>query len=307
MNKKRIALVATGLMSTLLLTACGNSDDSKDLVSIKGGGITQEQYYDKIKTQSTNEQILQQMIIAKVAHNKYGSKVSDEEVNKQYEQVKKAQGSDFDTQLKAQGYTEKSFKEYLRQSLEIQAMLKANIKVTDSELKKAWKSYHPKVEAQIIQVAEKSTATKLEKQLKKDPDKFTSLAKKNSALNASDGGKISFDSTSTEVPSNVQSAAWKLKNGEISSVISAEQTDPSTYQTVKSYYIVKMNKQSDKGNDYKKYKSELTAIVQAEQLNDASFVQKTIKKELKEADVKINDKDLSGVLASFTGSSSSSN
>lgn len=305
MKKKRIALAATGLLSALLLTACGNDDSNKDLVSIKGGGITQEQYYNKIKTQSTNEQILQQMIIGKVAANKYGKKVSDEEVDKQYDKVKKEAGSEFESQLKAQGYTEKSFKAALRQNLEIQAMLKANTKVTDADLKKAWKDYHPQVEAQVIQVAEKSKAEKLAKQVKEDPDKFTELAKKNSALNADKGGKIKFDSTSTEIPANVQKEAWKLKDGEVSGVISAEQTDPSTYQTVKSYYIVKMVKQKDKGDDYKKYKSELTSIVEAEQMSDSAFIQKTVKKELKEADVKINDKDLSGVLASFTNSSSS--
>lgn len=305
MKKKRIALAATGLLSALLLTACGNDDSNKDLVSIKGGGITQEQYYNKIKTQSTNEQILQQMIIGKVAANKYGKKVSDEEVDKQYDKVKKEAGSEFESQLKAQGYTEKSFKAALRQNLEIQAMLKANTKVTDADLKKAWKDYHPQVEAQVIQVAEKSKAEKLAKQVKEDPDKFTELAKKNSALNADKGGKIKFDSTSTEIPANVQKEAWKLKDGEVSGVISAEQTDPSTYQTVKSYYIVKMVKQKDKGDDYKKYKSELTSIVEAEQMSDSAFIQKTVKKELKEADVKINDKDLSGVLASFTNSNSS--
>lgn len=306
MKHKRFALAATGLLSALLLTACGNSDENKTLVSMKGGGITQEQYYDKIKTQPANEQVLQQMIISKVAENKYGKKVSDKDVDKQFDKVKKAAGDNFESQLKAQGYTEKSFKEALRQNLEIQAMLKANTKVTDADLKKAWKSFHPKVEAQIIQVAEKSTADKIYKELQSDPDKFTDLAKKESALNGDKGGKISFDSTSTEIPANVQKEAWKLKNGEISDVISAEQTDPSTYQTVKSYYIVKMVKQQDKGDDYKKYKSQLTDIVEAEQMSDAAFIQKTVKKELKEENVKINDKDLSGVLASFTQSSQQS-
>lgn len=305
MKHKRLALAATGVLSALLLTACGNSD-SKTLVSMKGGGITQEQYYNKIKAQPSNEQVLQQMIIAKVAANKYGDKVSDKEVDKQYDKVKKAAGDNFDAQLKAQGYTEKSFKESIRQNLEIQEMLKANTKVTDADLKKAWKTFHPTVKAQVIQVAEKSTADKIYDELKKDPDKFTDLAKKDSALNPDKGGEISFDSTSTEIPSNVQDAAWKLKNGEISDVISAEQTDPTTYQTVKSYYIVKMVKQQDKGDDYKKYKSQLTDIVEAQQMSDPSFIQKTVKKELKEEDVKINDKDLSGVLASFTQQSTQS-
>ena len=60
------------------------------------------------------------------------------------------------------------------------------------------------------------------------------------------------------MPAEVQTAAFALKDGEISEVISA--TDASTYTT--SYYIVKMVKNQDKGNDMDKYKDQITEIAQ---------------------------------------------
>lgn len=62
--------------------------------------------------------------------------------------------------------------------------------------------------------------------------------------------KVTFNSTSTSVPTEVQTAAFKLKNGEFSDVI--ESTSSSTGAT--SYYIVEMVKTSEKGTDMNKYK-----------------------------------------------------
>lgn len=55
------------------------------------------------------------------------------------------------------------------------------------------------------------------------------------------------------MPTEVQTAAFKLKNGEFSSVI--ESTSASTGAT--SYYIVEMVKSSEKGSDMNKYKKNL--------------------------------------------------
>lgn len=312
-KNKLIMATSVGMMTLLALTGCGNDKENEDVVSMKGGGITQEQYYDKIKTQQSNEQILQQMILAKVAKAEVGDKLSDKDVDKKYNEMKKqlesqAGGKEaLEQQLKAMGQTEATLKQSVRDSLYYEELLKSNVKVSDKEMKKAFKSYHPEVEAQIIQVSEKDKAEKLQKQLAKDPKSFTSVAKKESAHDSkSKGGEVKFDSTSSSVPTAVKEAAWKMKDGQVSKVIKASEQDPTTLQNVDSYYIIKMNKQQNKGNDYKKYEKELKDIVTKEEINDPTFVQKVIKKAFKDQNVKVNDKDLADVVAQFTDSSSSS-
>ena len=301
MKKNKLALISVGAMASLaLLTGCSSSGD-KNLVTMKDGKITQSEYYDRIKAQQTNEQILQQMIIYKVAGIRYGDKVSDKQVDKEYKKMKKTYGDQFESLLKSNGYTPKSYRKELKDTLAVQQMLKSNIKISDKDLKNAFKDFHPEVEAQVIQVSDENKAKELQEQAKNDSGKFGKLAKDNStASSASDEGKVKFDSTSTEIPTQVQKAAWNMKDGDVSDVIKVEETNPQTFQTVTSYYIVKMNKQSDKGDDYKKYKKQLKEIVLNEKLNDPSTVRNIIKKELKAEDVKITDKELQNVLSTFT-------
>lgn len=306
MKKSMLTIATASLCGLFLLTGCGKKDDY--VVSMKGGGITQEQYYNKIKTLETSQQTLQQMVIAQVAEEQCGDKVSDKDVDKELEKIQKQIGGKdkFEQQLKLIGQSESSFKKSLKQQLTIQELLKSNVKVTDDQMKKAFKDFHPEVEAQVICVSEKKKADDLLAKVEKDPKKFGEIAKKESAdESAKKDGEITFDSNSTNVPAAVKEAAWKMKDGQISKVIKASTQDPSTLQTIDSYYIIKMNKQQDKGNDYKKYEKELKDIVTQQELSNPTFMQETIKKALKEEDVKVDDKDLQNVLAQFTGASNS--
>ena len=83
-------------------------------------------------------------------------------------------------------------------------------------------------------------------------DDFSKLAKDKSTdtTTKEDGGKVKFDSTTTTVPTEVKEAAFKLKDGQVSDVITS--TNTSTYAT--EYYVVKMVKNQNKGNDMDKYK-----------------------------------------------------
>ena len=191
----------------------------------------------------------------------------------------------------------KSYREQIRQQLALQEGLKANMDIGDDELKAAWDSFHPEVEAQLIKLTSEDDAKDVLKEAQKDGADFSKLAKEKSTdtATAEDGGTVKFDSTSTTVPAEVQTAAFALKDGEISEVISA--TDASTYTT--SYYIVKMVKNQDKGNDMDKYKDQITEIAQNTLLNDSTFVAKTIGKELKAANVKMKDEDLADILSDY--------
>ncbi|HGF7571751.1 TPA: peptidylprolyl isomerase [Enterococcus faecium] len=297
--KKRFLALAI-VLGTGLLSGCTNAGE-KTAVSYKGGTISEQEVMDSLKKMQGADSAVQQLIVYQVFENKYGDDVSTKEIDSQYDQTKKQLGDSFDSQLKSAGYTEQTFKDSIKQSLAFQEGLKKHIKLTDEDLKTAWESFRPEVEAQIIQVASEDDAKDVKKAADKGDD-FSKLAKDKSTdtTTKEDGGKVKFDSTTTTVPAEVKEAAFKLKDGQVSDVITS--TNASTYTT--EYYVVKMVKNQNKGNDMDKYKKELKEIATDTKLSDSTFQNKVIGEVLKDANVKIKDKDFENVLSTFTSDSS---
>ena len=297
--KKRFLALAI-VLGTGLLSGCTNAGE-KTAVSYKGGTISEQEVMDSLKKMQGADSAVQQLIVYQVFEDKYGDDVSTKEIDSQYDQTKKQLGDSFDSQLKSAGYTEQTFKDSIKQSLAFQEGLKKHIKLTDEDLKTAWESFHPEVEAQIIQVASEDDAKDVKKAADKGDD-FSKLAKDKSTdtTTKEDGGKVKFDSTTTTVPAEVKEAAFKLKDGQVSDVITS--TNASTYTT--EYYVVKMVKNQNKGNDMDKYKKELKEIATDTKLSDSTFQNKVIGEVLKDANVKIKDKDFENVLITFTSDSS---
>lgn len=297
--KKRFLALAI-VLGTGLLSGCTNAGE-KTAVSYKGGTISEQEVMDSLKKMQGADSAVQQLIVYQVFEDKYGDDVSTKEIDSQYDQTKKQLGDSFDSQLKSAGYTEQTFKDSIKQSLAFQEGLKKHIKLTDEDLKTAWESFHPEVEAQIIQVASEDDTKDVKKAADKGDD-FSKLAKDKSTdtTTKEDGGKVKFDSTTTTVPAEVKEAAFKLKDGQVSDVITS--TNASTYTT--EYYVVKMVKNQNKGNDMDKYKKELKEIATDTKLSDSTFQNKVIGEVLKDANVKIKDKDFENVLSTFTSDSS---
>lgn len=274
--KKRFLALAI-VLGTGLLSGCTNAGE-KTAVSYKGGTISEQEVMDSLKKMQGADSAVQQLIVYQVFEDKYGDDVSTKEIDSQYDQTKKQLGDSFDSQLKSAGYTEQTFKDSIKQSLAFQEGLKKHIKLTDEDLKTAWESFHPEVEAQIIQVASEDDAKDVKKAADKGDD-FSKLAKDKSTdtTTKEDGGKVKFDSTTTTVPAEVKEAAFKLKDGQVSDVITS--TNASTYTT--EYYVVKMVKNQNKGNDMDKYKKELKEIATDTKLSDSTFQNKVIGEVLK--------------------------
>ncbi|WP_275400810.1 peptidylprolyl isomerase [Enterococcus faecium] len=297
--KKRFLALAI-VLGAGLLSGCTNAGE-KTAVSYKGGTISEQEVMDSLKKMQGADSAVQQLIVYQVFEDKYGDDVSAKEVDSQYDQAKKQLGDSFDSQLKTAGLTTETFKDSIKQSLAFQEGLKKHIKLTDEDLKTAWKSFHPEVEAQIIQVASEDDAKDVKKAADNGDD-FSKLAKDKSTdtKTKEDGGKVKFDSTTTTIPAEVKEAAFKLKDGQVSDVITA--TNASTYAP--ESYVVKMVKNQNKGNDMDKYKKELKEIATETKLSDSVFQNKVVGEVLKDANVKIKDKDFENVLSTFTSDSS---
>lgn len=302
--KKKLILAAAGALSIFALAACSSS--SSDIATMKGAKITVEDFYNEVKNDSDSQSRVANMIIYKVFEDKYGDKVSSDDVDAKYNEIKEnaeAQGTNLEDYLEQNGYTQKSYKALIKQSLAFEKGIESHVEITDEDLKAAWDAFHPEVEAQIITVATEDEAKEITAELDKDGD-FTKIAKEKSTDTATkeDGGKVKFDSTSTEIPAAVQEAAFNLKNGEVSEPIAA--TDSTGYQT--TYYIVKMTKTSSKGNDMEPYEDQLKEIATTTKTSDSTFQSKVVSDELKEANVKIKDDAFKDVLSQYIQTEESS-
>ena len=301
MKNKKLKLAAVALLSMITLAGCSGG---KDIVTMKGGKITDTQFFDELKKSSTSSETLVNMIIQKITLDDYGSKVDQKEIDKQYSTYEKQNGGkkSFEALLKQNNMTAKQFKDNIKQSLAFQEMLKSHIKVTDADLKETWKTYHPQVETQIMSFDSKENA---EKALKKvnDGDDFDKVAKSDSqdTVTKEDGGKVKFDSTATTdpagvtVPTEVKEAAYKLEDGKVSDLITVQNQQTGT----DVYYIVKMVKNKQKGNDYKPYEKELKDIFEQTKISDPTFQQEVIGKELEKANVNIKDNQYKNILTPY--------
>ena len=290
--KKAAAAVAVAGVA-LSLSAC--SSNSKTVVSYKGGKITQEQYYDEMKKSQAGQSTLANMIINRALEEQYGNKVSQKQVDKQYNNYKKQYGSQFSAVLQQNGMTPSTFKQNLKTNLLSEAALKSVKKVTKKQEQEAWKSYQPKVTVQHILVAKKSTANDIIKQLK-DGKSFKSLAKKYSLDTATknNAGKLpACDSTDTTLDSSFKTAAFKLKSGEV--------TD-TPVKSQSGYHVIKMISHPAKGK-FADHKKAIDNEIYASMAQDQETMRDVIATVLKKADVSIKDNDLKNVLSSYVSSS----
>lgn len=305
MKFKKLGLVMTTVFAgaaLVTLSGCSSSDSaSKDIITMKGDTIRVSDLYKEAKqfpSQPTNT-LLQNLTFDKIFTKDFGKEVTDKDVSKKVKSIKDQYGSQFSSALQQQGLTEASFTPYMRTQMLEQAAIDHEIKetqYTDANLKKAWESYHPDVTAYVVSETSKDAATKALDAAKKDDAGKASFEKTNAE------SKVTFNSTSTSVPTEVQTAAFKLKNDEFSDVI--ESTSSSTGAT--SYYIVEMVKTSEKGTDMNKYKKELQNVIKTEKEQDTTFVSSVIAKYLKKNNVTVKESAFASLFSQFTQTSSSS-
>lgn len=301
MKKRTLKLAAVSFLAVLALAGCSGS---KDIATMKGGKVTEADFYEALKTSQTATQTLQTLVINKVIDNAYGSDVKTKDVDAKYDEYleqyenKKA----LEEAIASAGYTVKSFKENIKSGLAFEAMLKAHLDITDDDLKETWATYHPSVDAQIISLDTEEDATAALKEIT-DGKSFDEVAKEKSTdtTTKEDGGKVTFDSTTTttpeyvSIPDAVKEEAYKLEDGKVSGVITATNSQTGA----DAFYIVKMVKNQKKGNDYKAFEKELKEITETTKMADGTFQTEALGEELDKAKVTIKDDDFKSILEQY--------
>ncbi|MEK4675767.1 MULTISPECIES: peptidylprolyl isomerase PrsA [Bacillus] len=273
MKKAMLALAAT---SVIALSACGTSSSDK-IVTSKAGDITKEEFYDQMKTQA-GKQVLNNMVMEKVLIKNY--KVEDKDVDKKFDEMKKQYGDQFDTLLKQQGIKEETIKTGVRAQLAQEKAIEKTI--TDKELKE---NYKPEIKASHILVKDEATAKKVKEELGQGKS-FEELAKQYSEDTGSKekGGDLGYF-TAGKMVKEFEDAAYKLKKDEVSEPVKSQF----------GYHIIKVTDIKEQ-KPFDEVKGDIKKDLVQKKAQDAAFMNDLMMKEIKKADVKVDDKDLKDLL-----------
>ena len=303
--KKKLLAGAITLLSVATLAACSKSSEGADLISMKGDVVTEHQFYEQVKNNPTAQQVLLNMAIEKVFEKQYGSEVTDKEVDDAVAEEQKKYGDSYQNVLSRAGMTPETRKAQIRTSKLVELAVKkaAENELTDEAYQKAFESYTPDVTARIIRMDNEDKAKEVLEKAKAEGADFAQLAKDNSNDDKTkeNGGEITFDSASTELPEQVKKAAFALDVNGVSDVITA--TGTQAYST--QYYIIKLTKKTEKSSNLDDYEEKLKTVILAQKQNDSSFVQSVIGKEFQAANIKVKDPVFQNIFAQYVGGADS--
>lgn len=303
--KKKLLAGAITLLSVATLAACSKSSEGADLISMKGDVITEHQFFEEVKYNPTAQQVLLNMTIQKVFEKQYGSEVSDKEVEDAVAEEQKRYGDSYNSVLQRAGMTPESRKAQIRTSKLVEYAVKkaAEAELTDENFKKAFEEYTPDVTAQIIRLDNEDKAKEVLEKAKAEGADFAQLAKEysNDDKTKENGGEITFDSASTELPEQVKKAAFALDVNGVSDVIKATGTQAYSSQ----FYIIKVTKKTEKSSNWEDYKERLKTVILTQKQNDSSFVQSVIGKEFQAANIKVKDPVFQNIFAQYVGGADS--
>lgn len=293
----KVFLTSSAFLLALNLTGCSKSNNTEVAQYGKNKKITQEEFYKAIKTSLSSKTILANLLIYDALNEQYGKKLSSKAVNQEYNNYKERYGDQFASFLSQNGYTTTSFRRMIKINLLSKIALKAQIKPTNKQLKKEWKTYSPSVTVQHILTTDKNTANTVIQKLNNGTS-FASLAQKYSvdSSSSSNGGKISaFNKDNKQLDSSFKEAAYKLKNGEYT-------TTP--VKTTNGYEIIKMIKHPSKGS-FEENKQDLINNLYDKWATNSTVMKNVISQTLKDQKVQIKDKDLESALDQYKGSTKS--
>jgi len=279
---KKWVLSLTLAAGVISLAACNNDTNSEAVVESKAGNITKDELYEAMK-EKYGEQALQELVYERVLSKSY--EVTDEELDNKINELKEQLGANFETALAQYGYdSEDDLRETFRIGLLQEKAAIKDIEVTDKELKEYYDNYKPQVKARHILVADEKTAKEVLKKLDSG-SKFEDLAKEYSTDpgSAAQGGELPWFGPGQMSP-EFEEAAYALDVNEISKPVKTEH----------GYHIIQTTDKKEK-KSFDEMKDEVVYKVKVSKL-DGTIINEAMERELKDANVKINDKDLKGVL-----------
>jgi len=272
-------LVPVALTASLIgLTAC-SSGDSEAVVETKSGNITKEELYTVLKD-SYGEQAVQQLVYQKILAKNY--KITDEEMDKRVDEIKAQLGDQFETALTSYGYKDEAdFRSKMEIALMQEKAAIKDIKVTEDELKEYYDNIQPEIQARHILVEDEATAKEVKQKLDAGGD-FAEISNEYSTDEAAkaQGGDLGWIASDANMDADFLAAAFALEKGQIS--------DP--VKTQFGYHIIEVTDIKEK-ESFEDMKKDLEYELKVSKI-DNETMEKALQRELKDAGVKVKDKDL---------------
>lgn len=273
MRGKHIFII-TALLSILMLSACGQKNDSDTVATATDSTITKSDFEKQLKDRYGKD-MLYEMMAQDVITKKY--KVSDDDVDKELQKAKNQYGDQFKNVLKNNGLKDEAdFKNQIKFKLAMNEAIKKSI--TEKDVKD---HYKPEIKASHILVSDENEAKEIKKKLDAGAS-FEELAKQESQdlLSKEKGGDLGYFNSGRMAP-EFETAAYKLKVGQISNPVASPN----------GYHIIKL---TDKKalKPYDEVKDSIRKNLEEERIFDPIFGKKLLQDELKKANIKINDSEL---------------
>lgn len=273
MRGKHIFII-TALMSILMLAACGQKNSSATVATATDSTIKKSDFEKQLKDRYGKD-MLYEMMAQDVITKKY--KVSDDDVDKEVQKAKNQYGDQFTAVLENNRLKDEAdFKNQIKFKLAMNEAIKKS--VTEKDVKD---HYKPEIKASHILVSDENEAKEIKKKLDAGAS-FEELAKQESQdlLSKDKGGDLGYFNSGRMAP-EFETAAYKLKVGQISNPV----------KSPNGYHIIKLTDKKDL-QPYDEVKDSIRKNLEAERIADPTFSHKLIQKELKKANIKINDSDL---------------
>lgn len=273
MRGKHIFII-TALLSILMLSACGQKNDSDTVATATDSTITKSDFEKQLKDRYGKD-MLYEMMAQDVITKKY--KVSDDDVDKELQKAKNQYGDQFKNVLKNNGLKDEAdFKNQIKFKLAMNEAIKKSI--TEKDVKD---HYKPEIKASHILVSDENEAKEIKKKLDAGAS-FEELAKQESQdlLSKEKGGDLGYFNSGRMAP-EFETAAYKLKVGQISNPV----TSPN------GYHIIKLTDKKEL-KPYDEVKDSIRKNLEEERISDPIFGKKLLQDELKKANIKINDSEL---------------
>lgn len=256
----------------LALSACGSSEN---VATSKVGNVTEKELSKELR-QTYGKSTLSQMMLNKALLDKY--KVSDEEAKKQVDAAKEQMGDKFKVALEQVGLkNEDELKEKMKPEIALEKAIRAT--VTDKDVKD---NHKPEMKVSHILVKDEKTAKEVKEKINNGED-FTALAKQYSEDTGSkeQGGEIAGFAPGQTVK-EFEEAAYKLDAGQVSEPI----------KTSYGYHIIKVTDKKEL-KPFDEVKDTIRKDLEQQRLQDATgkWKQQVINDLLKEADIKVTDKE----------------
>ncbi|HDR7673095.1 peptidylprolyl isomerase PrsA [Bacillus wiedmannii] len=273
MRGKHIFII-TALISILMLAACGQKNSSATVATATDSTIKKSDFEKQLKDRYGKD-MLYEMMAQDVITKKY--KVSDDDVDKEVQKAKNQYGDQFTAILENNRLKDEAdFKNQIKFKLAMNEAIKKS--VTEKDVKD---HYKPEIKASHILVSDENEAKEIKKKLDVGAS-FEELAKQESQdlLSKDKGGDLGYFNSGRMAP-EFETAAYKLKVGQISNPV----------KSPNGYHIIKLTDKKDL-QPYDEVKDSIRKNLEAERIADPTFSHKLIQKELKKANIKINDSDL---------------